>query len=121
MATAPHSKANRAQCDNPTQSLPWVNMIALWNTIYMEAALNQLREEGHPVMDEDARRLSAIPKIPTHESLTRFSVSPRLKPQNRRMFANAPVFKARFSFYLPIPNLLPRELGQLTKKTESLL
>jgi hypothetical protein len=35
-------------------------MSALWNTIYMEAALNQLREEGHPVMEEDARRLSPL-------------------------------------------------------------
>lgn len=33
-------------------------MIALWNTIYMEAALNQLREEGYPVMNEDVLRLS---------------------------------------------------------------
>src|SRR5216683_579997 len=37
-----------------------LNMIALWNTIYMEAALSQLREEGYPVMDEDAQRLSPL-------------------------------------------------------------
>jgi len=32
-----------------------INMIVLWNTIYMymETALNQLRMEGYPVSDED--------------------------------------------------------------------
>ena len=37
-----------------------LNMIALWNTIYMEAALKQLREEGYPVMNEDVMRLSPL-------------------------------------------------------------
>jgi TnpA family transposase len=37
-----------------------LNMIALWNTIYMEAALNQLREEGYPVLGGDVRRLSPL-------------------------------------------------------------
>jgi hypothetical protein len=35
-------------------------MIVLWNTLYMEAALAQLREEGYPVSDEDVRRLSPL-------------------------------------------------------------
>ena len=35
-----------------------VNMIVLWNTIYIEAALNQLRLEGYSVRDEDVARLS---------------------------------------------------------------
>jgi TnpA family transposase len=35
-----------------------VNMIVLWNTIYMEAALDQLRKEGYPVLDDDVARLS---------------------------------------------------------------
>ena len=35
-----------------------VNVIVLWNTIYMDAAVTQLRLEGHPVMDEDVARLS---------------------------------------------------------------
>ena len=39
-------------------------MIVLWNTIYMEAALNQLRAEGYPVRDEDVARLS--PLLPEH-------------------------------------------------------
>ena len=29
-----------------------VNMIALWNTIYMEAVLEQFRKEGYPVNEE---------------------------------------------------------------------
>jgi TnpA family transposase len=37
-----------------------LNMIVLWNTIYIEAALNQLRTEGYPVKDEDAHRLSPL-------------------------------------------------------------
>ncbi len=37
-----------------------VNMIVLWNTIYMEAALNQLRLEGHQVYEADVARLSPL-------------------------------------------------------------
>jgi TnpA family transposase len=35
-----------------------VNVIVLWNTIYIDAALAQLRKEGYPIGDEDVRRLS---------------------------------------------------------------
>jgi TnpA family transposase len=37
-----------------------LNMIVLWNTIYMGAALNQLRTEGYPVSEEDVSRLSPL-------------------------------------------------------------
>jgi len=37
-----------------------VNVIVLWNTIYMDAALNQLRSEGFDVRDEDVARLSPL-------------------------------------------------------------
>ena len=37
-----------------------LNMIVLWNTIYMEAALNQLRTDGYLVKDEDVARLSPL-------------------------------------------------------------
>jgi TnpA family transposase len=37
-----------------------VNMIVLWNTIYIEAAINQLRKEGYVVRDEDVARLSPL-------------------------------------------------------------
>jgi TnpA family transposase len=30
-----------------------MNLIVLWNTIYMDAALSQLRLEGYLVCDED--------------------------------------------------------------------
>ncbi len=35
-----------------------LNCIVLWNTVYMNAALEQLRARGHPVRDEDVARLS---------------------------------------------------------------
>ena len=35
-----------------------VNMIVLWNTLYMDAVLAQLRHEGYPVRPEDEARLS---------------------------------------------------------------
>ena len=35
-----------------------VNVIVLWNTIYTDAALAQLRREGHAIMDDDVARLS---------------------------------------------------------------
>ena len=37
-----------------------LNMIVLWNTIYMEAALNHLRRDGYLVRDEDVARLSPL-------------------------------------------------------------
>jgi TnpA family transposase len=37
-----------------------VNIIILWNTIYMDAALDQLRGEGHNLRDEDVARLSPL-------------------------------------------------------------
>lgn len=35
-----------------------VNVIVLWNTIYLDAVLTQLRQEDYPVRDEDVARLS---------------------------------------------------------------
>ncbi len=37
-----------------------VNIIVLWNTIYMDAILEQLRQEGQHIKDEDAARLSPL-------------------------------------------------------------
>ncbi len=37
-----------------------VNLVVLWNTIYMDAALNRLRAEGHQVLPEDVARLSPL-------------------------------------------------------------
>jgi TnpA family transposase len=35
-----------------------LNCLVLWNTIYIDDALNQLREQGYPLRDEDVARLS---------------------------------------------------------------
>jgi len=37
-----------------------VNAIVLWNTRYQDAALTQLRHDGHDVQDDDVRRLSPL-------------------------------------------------------------
>jgi hypothetical protein len=37
-----------------------LNGMVLWNTIYMEAALEQLRQNGHLVQDQDLARLSPL-------------------------------------------------------------
>ena len=37
-----------------------VNLVVLWNTIYMDAAVNQLRAEGHEVRPEGVARLSPL-------------------------------------------------------------
>jgi hypothetical protein len=35
-----------------------LNCVVLWNTVYIDAALRQLRAQGYPVRDEDVTRLS---------------------------------------------------------------
>ena len=37
-----------------------VNLVVLWNTIYIDAAVSQLRAEGHVILDEDVARLSPL-------------------------------------------------------------
>ena len=37
-----------------------LNIIVLWNTIYMDAAIQQLRREGYPVLDSDVEKLSPL-------------------------------------------------------------
>ena len=36
-----------------------LNCVTLWNTVYLDRALTQLRAGGYPVADTDAARLSA--------------------------------------------------------------
>ncbi len=49
-------------------------MIVLWNTLYMQAAIDQLRAEGYPVLDEDIVRLN--PHVHDHiNMLGRYSFS----------------------------------------------
>lgn len=40
-----------------------VNIIVLWNTIYIDAVLRRLRNEGYQVRDEDVARLSPFGRI----------------------------------------------------------
>lgn len=37
-----------------------VNIIVLWNTLYMTAAVDRLRQHGYPVLEEDLARLSPL-------------------------------------------------------------
>jgi len=37
-----------------------VNVLVLWNTVYMQVVLNQLRAEGHDVHPDDVARLSPL-------------------------------------------------------------
>ena len=37
-----------------------VNIIVLWNTLYMTAAVERLKQHGYPVLDEDLARLSPL-------------------------------------------------------------
>ena len=37
-----------------------VNVIILWNTLYINAALEQLKAEGYPIRSEDVARLSPL-------------------------------------------------------------
>jgi hypothetical protein len=37
-----------------------VNIIILWNTLYINAALDQLAGEGHPTEPEDIARMSPL-------------------------------------------------------------
>lgn len=37
-----------------------LNAVVLWNTRYLDAAITQLRADGHDIRDEDAARLSPL-------------------------------------------------------------
>ena len=37
-----------------------VNIIVLWNTLYMTAAVERLKQHGYPVLEEDLARLSPL-------------------------------------------------------------
>lgn len=50
----PEEHADQAACLNLI-----VNAVVVWNTVYMQAAIAQLRKEGHTITDEDSKHLSA--------------------------------------------------------------
>jgi hypothetical protein len=37
-----------------------VNTVVLWNTLYLDKAITQLRAEGYPVQDADVARLAPL-------------------------------------------------------------
>ena len=47
------AQTNQAMCLNVV-----TNAVIIWNTVYMQAALEALREEGYAVKDEDLVHLS---------------------------------------------------------------
>jgi len=49
----PEEHADQAACLNLV-----VNAVVVWNTVYMQAAITQLRKEGHAIADEDIKHLS---------------------------------------------------------------
>lgn len=49
----PEEHADQAACLNLV-----VNAIVVWNTVYMQAAIAQLRKEGQQIADEDLKHLS---------------------------------------------------------------
>ncbi len=51
----PESQLNQAACLNLL-----VNAVTVWYTVYMQAALDQLKNEGYEVKDEDIEHLSPV-------------------------------------------------------------
>jgi hypothetical protein len=47
------AQTNQALCLNVV-----TNAVIIWNTVYMQAVLDQLRGEGYPVQEEDVAHLS---------------------------------------------------------------
>ena len=61
------------------------NIVVLWNTLYLEAAINYLRDQGIAVRDEDIARLS--PVIHDHLHVMgryRFTVDPKVEAGQMR-------------------------------------
>jgi len=76
-----------------------VNAIVLWNTRYQNAALDQLRRDGHDVRDDDLRRLSPL----GHDHLNllgRYQSAPPTSPTD----SSAP-------YAIPPPDNQPRVLS----------
>jgi TnpA family transposase len=64
-----------------------LNCVVLWNTVYIDAALRQLRSQGYPVRDEDVARLS--PFMRNHINVDgKYSFTP-VKPAGRAEGATA--------------------------------
>jgi TnpA family transposase len=75
-----------------------VNAIVLWNTIYMDAAIDQLRREGFEVRDEDVVRLSPL----AHEHVNMLGATPSPCP-SRWPVASCGLCAVRLPFPMTMP------------------
>ena len=79
-----------------------VNVIVLWNTIYMDAAPNQLRDGGFNAPEEDIARLSPIGfkhinmfsryAFTLHDAVARGELRPLRNPTAQGADADEPAF-----------------------------
>jgi hypothetical protein len=60
-----------------------LNAVVLWTTKYIDAAVAQLRAEGHEISDEDVARLSPL-KFKNLNVLGRYSFTPSTPRQGLR-------------------------------------
>lgn len=60
-----------------------LNAVVLWTTKYIDAAVAQLRAEGHEISDEDVARLSPL-KFKNLNVLGRYSFTPSTPTQGLR-------------------------------------
>lgn len=60
-AARSESATGRGQEDQLSALGLVTNAVVLWNTLYIEAALEQLRSDGYEVRPEDVARLSPLP------------------------------------------------------------
>lgn len=60
-----------------------MNSVALWKTRHIDAAVAQLRAEGHEISNEDVARLSLL-KFKNLNVLGRYSFAPSTPPQGLR-------------------------------------
>lgn len=66
-----------------------VNAVALWNSRYLSAAVDQLRAQGIPVDDEDAARLSPLGHAHLN-FLGRYSIAPSAPAEGLRELGDIP-------------------------------
>jgi hypothetical protein len=66
-----------------------VNAVALWNTRYLSAAVDQLRAQGVPVKDEDVARLSPLGHAHIN-FLGRYAITASAPAQGLRQLGQVP-------------------------------
>lgn len=64
-----------------------VNALTLWNTVYLDAAIKQLRQDGHQIDEHDAIRISPYMRKHIFHGHYSFQQTPS---QTRRPLRNVP-------------------------------